>query len=112
MNQMINTDKEVYDVKTLIELAKFRDDLLAERDLKENRVQGRNRKGRIQIKRDGTTGVGPYTHQYRQKLLTRLKDVQERVGLDLITEAEIHRIEELWAEEIADLALLDAGVIA
>jgi len=30
--------------------------------------------------------------------------------LDLITEVEIYRIEELWAEEIADLALLDAGV--
>ena len=110
LNQMINTDKEVYDVKTLIELANFRDQLLAERNLKENRVQGRNRKGRIQIKRDGTTGVGPYSHQYRQNLLTRLKDVQERVGLNLITEAEVHRIEELWAEEIADLALLDAGV--
>ena len=110
LNQMINTDKEIYDVKTLIELANFRDQLLAERNLKENRVQGRNRKGRIQIKRDGTTGVGPYTHQYRQNLLTRLIDVQQRVGLTLITEAEIHRIEELWAEEIADLALLDAGV--
>ena len=107
---MINTDKEIYDVKTLIELANFRDQLLAERNLKENRVQGRNRKGRVQVKRDGNTGVGPYTHQYRQNLLTRLKDVQERVGLSLITEAEIHRIEELWAEEIADLALLDAGV--
>ena len=58
MNQMINTDKEVYDVKTLIELAKFRDDLLAERNLKENRVQGRNRRGRVQVKRDGSTGVG------------------------------------------------------
>ena len=33
--------------------------LLAERNLKENRVQGRNRKGRVQVKRDGTTGVGP-----------------------------------------------------
>ena len=112
LNQMINTDKEIYDVKTLIELANFRDQLLAERNLKENRVQGRNRKGRVQVKRDGTTGVGPYTHQYRQNLLTRLKDVQEKVGLILITQAEIHRIEEIWAEEIAELALLDAGVIA
>tara|TARA_Y100001978_G_scaffold118396_1_gene105564 strand:+ start:100 stop:429 length:330 start_codon:yes stop_codon:yes gene_type:complete len=107
---MINTDKEIYDVKTLIELANFRDELLAERNLKENRVQGRNRKGRIQVKRDGTAGVGPYTHQYRQELLTKLKGVQERVGLTLITEQEIFRIEEIWAEEIADLALLDAGV--
>jgi DNA sulfur modification protein DndC len=110
MNQMINTDKEIYDIKTLIELAKFRDDLLAERNLKENRVQGRNRKGRVQIKRDGTTGVGPYTHQYRQELLARLKNVEEKVGLELITQLEIHRIEEIWAEEISDLALLDAGV--
>ena len=108
---MINSEKAVYDVKTLIELAKFRDDLLAERNLKQNRVQGRNRRGRVQVKRDGTTGVGPYTHQYRQELLARLKDVQEKVGLELITQAEIHRIEAIWAEEISDLALLDAGVI-
>ena len=73
-------------------------------------MQGRNRKGRTLVKRDDTTGVDPYTHQYRQNLLTKLQDVQERVGLELITEAEIHRIEEIWAEEISDLALLDAGV--
>ena len=97
-------------VKKLIELANFRDNLLAERNLKQNRVQGRNRKGRIQVKRDGTTGVGPYTHQYRQELLARLTDVQDKVGLPLITENEINRIKEIWAEEITDLALLDAGV--
>ena len=112
LNEMINSEKAVYDVKTLIELAKFRDDLLAERNLKQNRVQGRNRRGRVQVKRDGTTGVGPYTHQYRQELLARLKGVQEKVGLELITQNEIHRIEEIWAEEISDLALLDAGVVA
>ena len=109
MNQMINTDKEIYDVKTLIELENL-ETTLAERNLKVNRVQGRNRKGRVQVKRDGSTGVGPYTHQYRQELLARLKGVQEKVGLELITQAEIHRIEEIWAEEISDLALLDAGV--
>ena len=107
---MINSEKEVYDIKTLVELAKFRDDLLAERNLKENRVQGRNRRGRVQVKRDGTMGVGPYTHQYRQELLARLINVQDKVGLLLITENEINRIKEIWAEEITDLALLDAGV--
>ena len=79
-------------------------------NLKQNRVQGRNRKGRVQVKRDGTMGVGPYTHQYRQELLARLTDVQDKVGLPLITENEINRIKEIWAEEITDLALLDAGV--
>ena len=38
--------------------------------------------------------------------------VQEKVGLELISQAEIHRIEAIWAEEISDLALLDAGVLA
>jgi hypothetical protein len=56
--------------------------------------------------------VGPYTHQYRQKVMARLLKIQEKVGLELITEAEIHRIEEIWAEEISDLALLDAGAVA
>ena len=37
-------------------------------------------------------------------------DVQDKVGLPLITENEINRIKEIWAEEITDLALLDAGV--
>jgi len=110
MNQMINTEKEVYDIVTLTELAKFRDKLLVERNKDENRVQGRNRRGRVQVKRDFTTGVGPYTHQYRQELMARLLKVQGKVGLELITQAEIHKIEEIWAEEISDLALLDAGV--
>ena len=73
-------------------------------------MQGRNRKGRVQVKRDGTMGVGPYTHQYRQELLARLINVQDKVGLPLITEDEINRIKEIWAEEITNLALLDAGV--
>ena len=55
-------------------------------------------------------GVGPYTHQYRQELLARLINVQDKVGLPLITEDEINRIKEIWAEEITNLALLDAGV--
>ena len=110
LNEMINSEKEVYDVKKLIELANFRDNLLAERNLKQNRVQGRNRKGRVQVKRDGTMGVGPYTHQYRQELLARLINVQDKVGLPLITEDEINRIKEIWAEEITNLALLDAGL--
>lgn len=108
LNQMIETDKEIYDVKALALLSKFRDRLRDERNM--YRVKGRNRQGRIQVKRDGSIGLGPYTHQYRQKLLTDLVNVQEQVGFELITNAEIDRIHELWAEEIANLALIDAGV--
>ena len=108
MNQMINTEKEIYDVRALSLLAKFRDELRDDRN--KYRVKGRNRRGRLQVKRDGSVGLGPYTHQYRQELLAKLLDVQEQVGFELITTLEIHRIQEIWAEEIADLALLDAGV--
>jgi len=108
MNQMINTEKEIYDVRALSLLAKFRDELRDDRN--KYRVKGRNRRGRLQVKRDGSVGIGPYTHQYRQELLTKLLDVQEQVGFELITTLEMHRIQEIWAEEIADLALLDAGV--
>ena len=110
LNQMINTDKEIYNITTLVELSKFRDKLLKERNDEDKRVQGRNRQGRVQSTRDKKVGVGPYTHQYRQELLTELIELQERVKLTLITEAEIHKIEEIWAEEIANLALLDARV--
>ena len=45
LNQMIETDKEIYDVKALALLSKFRDRLRDERNM--YRVKGRNRQGRI-----------------------------------------------------------------
>ena len=112
MNQMIDTGKDVYDVIKLAKLASFRDDLLADRNKPENRVHGRNRRGVTLVQRDGSLGVGSYTMGYRENLLTRLLGVQAETELDLISEAEIIRIKEIWAEEITHLALKDAGVTA
>ena len=55
LNQMIETDKEIYDVKALALLSKFRDRLRDERNM--YRVKGRNRQGRIQVKRDGSLAL-------------------------------------------------------
>ena len=103
---MIDSGRDSYSVDNLSSLADFRDLLRDERNLPENRVQGRNRRGRILVQRDGSVGVGSYTIDYRKKLLTRLIELQERVGDTLITDEEVSRIYQIWAEEQADLALL------
>ena len=112
LNQMIATEKETYDVVKLAKLAQFRDKLRDERNLTENRVHGRNRRGVTLVKRDGSVGTGPYTMEYRQKLLTSLTDLQEEVEMELITENEINIIKQIWNEELIHLAKLDAGKAA
>jgi DNA sulfur modification protein DndC len=109
MNQMIASEKEVYDVVKLAKLAAFRDRLRDERDLKENRVHGRNRRGVTLVKRDGSVGIGPYTMQYRQELLTSLTDLQEEVGMELISENEVNIIKQIWNEELIHMAKIDSG---
>ena len=112
LNQMIATEKETYDVVKLAKLAQFRDKLRDERNVSENRVHGRNRRGVTLVKRDGSVGTGPYTMEYRQKLLTSLTDLQEEVEMELITENEINIIKQIWNEELIHLAKLDAGKAA
>ena len=112
LTQMIASDKDTYDVVKLAKLAEFSDKLLAERNLAENRVHGRNRRGVTLVKRDGSVGIGSYTMEYRQKLLTSLTDLQEEVEMELITENEINIIKQIWNEELIHLAKLDAGKAA
>tara|TARA_B100000609_G_C16859684_1_gene254520 strand:+ start:65 stop:445 length:381 start_codon:yes stop_codon:yes gene_type:complete len=108
LNQMIATEKEIYDVAKLAKLAAFRDRLRDERNVPENRVHGRNRRGVTLVKRDGTTGVGSYTMAYRKALLEDLLKLQEEVEIELITPEEITFIHNTWDEEIVNLARIDA----
>ena len=108
LNQMIATEKDVYDVTKLAKLAAFRDRLRDERNVAENRVHGRNRRGVTLVKRDGSTGVGSYTMAYRQGLLSDLLNLQEEVEMELITPEEIAFIHRTWDEEIVNLARLDS----
>ncbi|MBT5454434.1 MAG: hypothetical protein HOK85_06230 [Euryarchaeota archaeon] len=110
MNQMIASEKEVYDVTKLAKLAAFRDRLRDERDLPGNRVKGRNRRGVTLVKRDGSVGTGSYTMEYRKGLLNDLLKLQDEVEMELISREELNFIEQVWNEEIANLAKLDAGV--
>ena len=58
---------------------------------------------------DGSVGTGPYTMQYRQELLTSLTDLQEEVGMELISENEVNIIKQIWNEELIHMAKIDAG---
>ena len=103
LREMIGSGRDGYKVEDLELLADFRDDLQDQRNKPENRVHGRNRRGRVLVKRDGSVGVGPYTMDYRRELLDRLTQMQERIGSQLISPEEEVQIRMIWAEETADL---------
>jgi DNA sulfur modification protein DndC len=106
LREMIDSARDDYETEKLSLLADFRDKLRDNRNLPVNRVQGRNRRGTVIVKRDGSVGVGPYTMDYRKNLLNELIEMQEKVDDMLITPEEISRIHQIWAEEQADLVEL------
>ena len=111
LREMIGSGRDSYDTESLKLLADFRDKLRKERDLPENRVHGRNRRGVTLVKRDGSVGTGSYTMEYRKELLSRLRLMQERLSDILITPEEENRITQIWAEEQANLIQVMEGKI-
>jgi DNA sulfur modification protein DndC len=71
-------------------LLDFRDWLVSIRDHRDYRQSER---------RSGATGAGPFTVEARKKILTRLLRTQADLGEQLISEAEIARIHEIWVED-------------
>lgn len=51
---------------------------------------------RCNIRRNGQKGLGPITLDGRRIILDKLMKVQEKSGLELISEPELNRINELW----------------
>jgi len=105
LREMIDSGREIYEVEKLNLLADFRDKLRDERNVPENRVHGRNRRGVTLVKRDGSVGTGSYTMEYRKKVLARLTKLEEKIGELLITEDERLLIQQIWVEETANLAI-------
>ncbi len=65
------------------------------------RRQARRRDGRITLTRGGTFIPGPFTLQARREILDRLRALEIATGQGLISAAEIDRIHEIWAEDLA-----------
>jgi hypothetical protein len=111
LRELIGSGRDDYLTNELTQLADFRDKLRNERNDPKNRVQGRNRQGRVLVKRDGSVGVGSYTMEYRKHLLDELVKLNDKVGEELIRPDEIMNIHIIWAEEQANLAQLTSEAL-
>ena len=58
------------------------------------------RNGKLSFDLNGKHIPGPFTIQARREILTRLIDVQEKFGDQLIREEELKLIYGHWAEEL------------
>jgi DNA sulfur modification protein DndC len=74
----------------LTPMLEMRDWLAEIRNMKEKRSYKR---------RTGGEGVGPFTLETRREILTRLLNVQRKVGMELIQPREIELIHQIWTQE-------------
>jgi DNA sulfur modification protein DndC len=79
-------------------LLDFRDWLVLIRNDPERRL-ARRRDGRFTITQSGVHIPGPFTRATRAEILAKLLHLQEQVGHELISSAEVERIRSLWAED-------------
>lgn len=86
------------DVHILTELRDFRNNLLAMRNDERFR-DNKRRNGSVYKKADGSFGMGPFTLEARQLILKGLLELENRTGLELITETELKVIDKMWDDE-------------
>ena len=55
---------------------------------------------RDEERRNGQRGPGPFTVSARKEILERLLEVQNEVGMSLISENELMRIRQIWTEDL------------
>jgi DNA sulfur modification protein DndC len=77
----------------------FRDWLAAIRNDRSRRMKER-RNGLITLMNDGSPVPGPFTLETRREILEGLLKIQAEVQMPLISEPEIERINQIWAEDI------------
>ena len=82
----------------LIPLREFRNELLRMREDSQYR-DSKRRNGSVYKKSDGSFGMGPFTLEARRLILEGLLDLENRTGMELITEAELKVIDKMWDEE-------------
>lgn len=80
---------------SLKRLFDFREWLVELREEGANRHRVR-RNGQQKTREDGTPVLGPFTLAIRKKILGRLIELQNDIGVCLITEAELNVIRDIW----------------
>ena len=79
-------------------LAGFREWLLELREDNRNRLPVR-RDGRAKRRDDGTRVFGPFTLEVRQRILDRLRNLEEQIGETLLLLGEMEMIEDIWRRD-------------
>ncbi len=82
----------------LIPLKEFRDWLLSIRNNPEMR-DTKKRDGSVYLKNDGSVGYGPFNLNARRIILEKLLEIENEVGIELITTDELKKIDEIWDNE-------------
>ena len=91
-----------------VPLLDFRDWLASIRNDPARRL-ARRRDGRVTIASNGVHIPGPFTLATRAEILTKVLKLQQEVGRELISEAEVERIRSLWAEDALSAAARSAA---
>lgn len=86
------------DQRKLEMLFDFRQELIDLREDNSNRMPIR-RNGQTKIRSDGSLVYGPFTLEVREKLLRRLKRLEEDTGESLLSLSEKEAIEDVWRED-------------
>ena len=79
-------------------LAEFREWLIELREDNRNRLPVR-RDGRTRFRDDGTRVFGPFRLDVREKILDRLRALEEQIGEMLIEPDEIEMIDDIWRRD-------------
>ena len=98
LQNFIDKSKDDKEVEMLTLLRNFRNELLLMRENSELRDTKR-RNGSVYKKADGTFGLGPFTLEARRMILEGLLELENKTGLELITEEELKVIDKMWDEE-------------
>ncbi len=86
------------DKRVLTELRDFRNWLLELRNNQRYRDTKR-RNGAVYKKSDGSLGMGPFTLEGRRYILHSLLELENRIGLELITKSELKVIDKMWDDD-------------
>lgn len=71
----------------------------------------RDPSSRMTERRNGTPGMGPFTMEARKTILAELRKTETEVGLSLISDDELRRVEEIWTEDKATMLFRHADRI-
>ena len=86
------------DAKYFTDLFDFREWLIQLREDDTNRQRVR-RDGNSKFRADGSLVLGPFTLNVRERILSRLKNLEEDTGQDLISVSELEVIKDIWRRD-------------